>query len=186
METICCRGGLSVLPEWPSYELIAWPFQFKFSTLGRFEIINDGKPVVSKGKSQKTVLALLKALIAFGTVGVSDSYIADILWPDADGDDVHISLKTTIHRLRQFLGNNEAVIYSDQKIMLDFRYCQSDCLQGIEVDDLAENFYKSLIVCYGRMGLPMEAHRTYNRFCDLLQSKLGIRPNFKIDAIMKN
>ncbi|MBF0555402.1 MAG: hypothetical protein HQK96_12755 [Nitrospirae bacterium] len=266
----------SILPEGPSYELMEWPFQFKFSTLGRFQIVKDGKAFVFKGKVQKNAVTLLKALIAFGTSGVAESYIADMLWPDADGDEAYLSLKTTVHRLRQFLGSNEAVIYSGHKLMLDFRYCQTDvfllmeihkkindvrdclsdeaeingnkaglisqltntaaalydgeflpgeedypwveatraalkdrfidilsaavscalkkeqwpeakgyCLRGIEVDKLAENFYRALIVCYGKMDLPMEAHRTYNRFCDLLYSESGTKPNFKIDSIYK-
>ncbi|MBF0318492.1 MAG: hypothetical protein HQL01_01630 [Nitrospirae bacterium] len=264
----------SMLPEGPFYELTGWPFQFRFHTLGRFQVVKNGEPVVFKGKAQKNAMALLKALIASGTSGVSESYISDILWPDADGDEAYISLKTTLHRLRQFLGSNEAIIFSGHKITLDFRLCYTDvflleeihkkidtmrdclsdkselnddraglirrlahtavdlyngeflpgdenypwvaparealrnrfidilsasvscalrkeqwrdaerlCLRGIEVDALAENLYRSLIICYGKMDLPIEAHRTYNRFCDVLQSRLGIKPSFKIDAV---
>jgi DNA-binding SARP family transcriptional activator len=264
----------SMLPEAPYYELIEWPFQFRFYTLGRFQVVKDGSAVVFKGKAQKNAMALLKALIASGTTGVAESYISDILWPDADGDEAYISLKTTLHRLRQFLGSNDAVIYSDHKLTLDFRFCFTDvflleeihkkidamrdclsdkselnddkaalirqlthtavdlyngeflpgdenypwvaparealrnrfidilsasvscainkeqwrdaerlCLRGIEVDALAENLYRSLIICYGRMNLPIEAHRTYNRFCDVLHSRLGIKPGFKIDSV---
>ncbi|MBF0405575.1 MAG: hypothetical protein HQL00_16645 [Nitrospirae bacterium] len=253
----------AILPEGLTYELIDWPYHFKFLTLGRFQIVKGGKAFVFKGKVQKNVLAMLKAIIAFGTSGAAESYIADMLWPDSDGDEAYQSLKTTLYRLRQFLGSNDAIIFSDRKITLDFRYCQTDvllieeihnkinslrdclsdkssdnsdlirqltntavslyngefmpgeegypwleparmavknrfidilsaavtctikkeqwyeakryCQRGIEVDEFAENFYKSLIVCYGKMELPLEAQRTYNRLRSLFHSKSGIK-----------
>ncbi|MBF0466842.1 MAG: hypothetical protein HQK88_11440 [Nitrospirae bacterium] len=264
----------SILPEEPYYELKEWPFLFRFYTFGKFHIVKDDNPIVSKGKSQKNAMALLKALIASNTSGVNESYISDILWPDSDGDEAYMSFKFTLHKLRQFLGNNEIIIFSGGNVSLDFRYCQTDvflldeihtktmkerlsdnnelsddnisllrnltdtaielyngeflpgdenypwikptrvklrnqfmdilsaavscalkkeqwyeaqqyCMLAVKVDELAEHFYRSLIFCHTKMGNTVEAHRVYNRFSEVLFSKLGIKPGVNMDAYIK-
>ncbi|MDH4161172.1 MAG: hypothetical protein OEW15_00575 [Nitrospirota bacterium] len=105
-----------------------WPWPVEIRTLGRFEIVVDGKPHRSPGKVQQRPLQLLKALIAFGAREVSQPSLNDALWPDADGDLANQAFKTTLHRLRQLLGNEKAVVVSDGLVTLDQRHCRVDVL----------------------------------------------------------
>ena len=60
-----------------------WPVRIR--TLGRFEVIIDGVSLQSSGKSQRKLLELLKALVAFGGEQVNIDKLSDALWPDAEG-----------------------------------------------------------------------------------------------------
>jgi len=75
---------------------------------------------------QKKPLEFLKVLVAFGGDEVTEGRITDALWPDADGDTARISFKTTLHRLRQLIGHDEAIRVQDGKVSLDGRYCWTD------------------------------------------------------------
>ncbi|MFZ0468583.1 MAG: BTAD domain-containing putative transcriptional regulator [Thiogranum sp.] len=103
-----------------------WPWPVKINTLGGFTLLVNGEPVQSGGKAQKKPLELLKALVAFGGRAVSDTLITDALWPDADGDDARHSLKTTVHRLRKLLGNEQAILIDGGKLSLNPRCCWTD------------------------------------------------------------
>lgn len=104
-----------------------WPYPIKIYTLGKFEILINGKPLESSGKVQKKPLEMLKAIIALGSAApVPVEKIADKLWPDAEGDMAHQSFKFTVHRLRKLLGNEKAVRVQDGNVTLDMRYCWVD------------------------------------------------------------
>ncbi|MBI5874912.1 MAG: hypothetical protein HZB81_03545 [Deltaproteobacteria bacterium] len=100
-----------------------WPYPVKIYTLGKFEIVKDGKPVEFSGKIQKKPLELLKAIIALGGEDVPEEKVADKLWPNVDGDMAHQSFATTLKRLRRLLGNKDAVRLSAGYVTLDRRYC---------------------------------------------------------------
>jgi ATP/maltotriose-dependent transcriptional regulator MalT/DNA-binding SARP family transcriptional activator len=57
--------------------------------------------------------------------------------------------------------------------------------KGLEVDDLAEEFYQRLIKCYHQMGRRAEALSIYKRCCQILSSVLGIEPSQETEAIYK-
>ena len=57
---------LNIVPEKPALHLENWPWPLKIFTLGRFELLKDGKPIQFARKAQEKPLALLKALIALG------------------------------------------------------------------------------------------------------------------------
>jgi DNA-binding SARP family transcriptional activator len=107
-------------------QLEDWPWPVKIYALGRFELIIDGKAVSPSGKAQKKPLLLLKTLIAFGGKDVREERLADILWPDADGDAGHNAVKTTVSRLRQMIGNDRVIQVNEGRISLDGRYCWVD------------------------------------------------------------
>ncbi|MDH3391449.1 MAG: hypothetical protein OEL85_06620, partial [Desulfobulbaceae bacterium] len=115
-----------LMPESPPSEIETWPWPFRIYTLGRFELVRDGKPVRSNGKGQQKPLALLKALIALGGRNVAEFQLTEALWPDADGDMQHQSLATTLHRLRRLLGEKEAIEYRDGQLSLSACYCWVD------------------------------------------------------------
>jgi ATP/maltotriose-dependent transcriptional regulator MalT/DNA-binding SARP family transcriptional activator len=103
----------------------SWPWLLKIRTLGSFSFARDGAPVLLEGKVQRKPLELLKALIAFGTAGVSEQKICDALWPDAEADDARRNFKITLHRLRSLIGH-EAVVLRESKLLLDSCYCWVD------------------------------------------------------------
>ena len=49
------------------------------------KVIIDGVSLQSSGKSQRKLLELLKALVAFGGEQVNIDKLSDALWPDAEG-----------------------------------------------------------------------------------------------------
>jgi DNA-binding SARP family transcriptional activator len=58
-----------------------------------------------------------------------------------------------------------------------------DCyLKGLEVDDLAEEFYQGLMNCYHRLGRIANARAVYQRYRKIF-SPLGLEPSSKIEAI---
>ena len=58
-----------------------------------------------------------------------------------------------------------------------------DCyLKGLEVDDLAEEFYQGLMNCYHRLGRIADARAVYQRYRKTV-SPLGLEPSAKIEAL---
>ncbi len=117
-----------VVPPPEDRLLIQWPWPVRIYTLGRFELFLWGKPVSFSGKVQKKPLEMLKALIALGGENIRKEQIADILWPDADGDMAQQSFSTTLHRLRQLLGEKQGVLINEGWIDLNPRLIWTDAL----------------------------------------------------------
>ncbi len=267
---------LRIAPDQPPINLENWPWYLKVFTLGRFEMLKDGKPIQSSRKIQHKPLSLLKALIAFGGREVKEEQIADILWPEADGDQAHSAFTTTLWRLRQLIGTEKAIEFHEGKGSLNPRYCWVDSwafesifeqieaeskrtvedetrrhsedekvlrliekainiYQGhfltdeseefwptsyrerlrnkyllliirlghylqkieqwekavesyqraLEVDNLAEEFYQHLMICYRHLGQHAKAIEVYKRCRKMLASVLGIEPSPKTEAIHK-
>lgn len=124
VRNIIRRRGL--VPEKPPLHIENWPWAIKIYTLGRFDLLQDGKPVPSSRKSQQRPLLLLKALIALGGREIGEDRIADLLWPDAEGDMAHHSFEMTLHRLRKLLAYPEAISFREGRVTLDERYCWVD------------------------------------------------------------
>jgi DNA-binding SARP family transcriptional activator len=254
----------NLITEKPPFLLENWPLPLKIYTLGRFEILRDGEPVQFTRKVQQKPLSVLKALIAFGGKDVREDQIMDALWPEADGDMAHQSFATNLHRLRQLLGYEKAILRQEGKLTLDDRYCwvdvwefsnlleradaqwkegriddavklmekainiykgpfleqeiekswkislsellrskflrsterlgqywqeinqyekALDCyLKGLEVDDLAEEFYQGLMNCYQRLARIADVRAVYQRYRKTF-STLGLDPSIKIEAL---
>ncbi len=254
----------NLITEKPSSFLENWPWPLKIYTLGRFAILRDGQPVQFSRKVQQKPLSVLKAIIAFGGKEVREDQIMDALWPEADGDMAHQSFATNLHRLRQLLGYEKAILRQEGKLTLDDRYCwvdiwafgamleqaevhwkkgkiddaiqltekainiykgpflgqesektwmislnellrsrflrsiekvgqhwqktdqyekALDCyLKGLEVDDLAEEFYQGLMNCYRRLGRTADVRAVYQRYRRTL-SPLGLEPSTKIESV---
>ena len=56
-------------------------------------------------------------------------------------------------------------------------------LRGLGVDDLTEEFYRRLMICYQRLGRKADAIKTYRRCRSLLDEKLGTGPSPATEAI---
>ncbi len=61
-----------------------------------------------------------------------------------------------------------------------------DCyLKGLEVDDLAEEFYQCLMNCYHHLGRIADARAVYRRYRKTF-STLGLDPSAKIESVYKS
>jgi two-component SAPR family response regulator len=116
----------NLVPENPLLHIENWPWLIRIYTLGRFELLKDDKPVQVTGKVQKKPLELLKVLVALGGKDVAESQLIDALWPDADGDIAVVSFRTTLHRLRKLMGNDDAVQLRGGQVSVNAGYCWVD------------------------------------------------------------
>jgi DNA-binding SARP family transcriptional activator len=117
VKELISRRNLSFPGSSPHQE--SWPWSVKVHTLGTFRVEIAGKPLHYSGKAQKKPLEMLKALIALGGEERREGQIADLLWPDAEGDAARQSLKVTLHRLREILGNDGAVLVGEGRLALN-------------------------------------------------------------------
>jgi DNA-binding SARP family transcriptional activator len=115
-----------LIPDTPPYDCEHWPWPLKIYTLGRFEIVRDARPLQHPRKSPRMPIELLKAVISGGVRGISEDRLSDALWPDADGVTAHQAFATTLHRLRQLLGDEKAVLLRDGRVAVDWRSCWVD------------------------------------------------------------
>jgi two-component SAPR family response regulator len=61
------------------------------------------------------------------------------------------------------------------------------CYQkGLDVDDLAEAFYRRLMVCLKRVGREAEAHAAYRRCRKTLAARLGTAPSAETEAVLRS
>ena len=109
----------NLVPDTSGVVIEKWPWPSRIRTLGEFTILRDDKPVKYSRKAPKKPLSLLKALIVSGGREVPENNLIDMLWPEADGDLGHLSLKAALHRLRRLLGKPEAIQYKEAALTLD-------------------------------------------------------------------
>ena len=107
----------------------------RVQTLGEFIVEIDGRRIYDRDwKGQRTRM-LLVALICEGGQKVPASRLADMLWPDAEGDKALQNLKVALHRLRR-LGCREGdepvnwVHVKQGRVSLVRGLCWVDVLEG--------------------------------------------------------
>jgi LuxR family maltose regulon positive regulatory protein len=255
------KYGLSPISETDE----RWPWPIKIYTLGSFTVLRDEMPLQLTGKPQVKPLELLKALIATGGREAHAANLAELLWPDAEGDAGFHAFETTLHRLRKLFGNYEALNMVDGKLSLNPQLCWVDmwaferelasagCFPGtdragvnslvinrlyrghflthepqrpwmlpcrerlrtkftrhvrslgehwqssqrwvdaasiyeraIEMDSLAEEFYRQLMLCQRELGQRAEALNTYRRCRDMLSIVLGVQPSAETQALFNS
>jgi len=248
-----------------SEALERWPWPVKIYTLGSFSVLRDDAPLQLTGKPHVKPLELLKALVATGGREASAAYLAELLWPDAEGDAGFRAFETTLHRLRKLLGHDAALNLEDGKLSLDPLLCWVDAWaferevsegehlpemqesraalaavsglyrghflvhepqrpwmlpyrerlraklarhvrrvgehwqaerrwdeaaaiyeRAIELDSLAEEFYRQLMLCQRELGESAEALNTYRRCRDMLSIVLGVQPCAETQALYRS
>ncbi len=105
------------------------PLQFK--TLGNFTVEWHGKTLDEKIWKGKQARRLLQVLITLGGANVPAVSVADILWPDSDGDRALNSLKVAISRIRKAVReyiDTDWLQVKRHTISLTSSLCQVDCL----------------------------------------------------------
>ena len=109
-----------LLPDPPPYLVPEWPWRWRIRALGPLRVESAAAEPVKGGKAVRP-LELLSALIAFGGEQVRIERLADALWPHVDSDYAHRSFNTTLHRLREWLGDDAAVIVESGEVALNRR-----------------------------------------------------------------
>jgi LuxR family transcriptional regulator, maltose regulon positive regulatory protein len=131
-----------LFPEEPPIDIDLWPWPVRIYTLGGFEVLRDGKRLLPARKVQKRPLLLLKALIALGRKEVGEGQLADMVWPEAEGDAAHDSFKMALSRLRHLAGSERVVEVSEGRISLNPRYCWVDAWAFERISDKTEASWK--------------------------------------------
>ncbi|TKB89888.1 MAG: hypothetical protein E8D40_14525, partial [Nitrospira sp.] len=115
VRSVIRRRGLRA-PARPSAQ---WPYPVTIHTLGHFGATIQDVALSCSGKTQRKPLELLKYLSATGAQGAHQDLIEEVLWPEADGEAAGQAFRTTLHRLRKLLCQDDAVQYADRYVMLD-------------------------------------------------------------------
>ena len=110
-----------------------WPWRVKVCLLGEFTLVMDGRPYVSARKAQQKPLELLKVLVALGGEAVPWEQLADILWPNVEGDLAASNFKTTLSRLRKLLGQHEFLLVREGVLSLNRKHCWTDVWRFTEL-----------------------------------------------------
>lgn len=58
--------------------------------------------------------------------------------------------------------------------------------RGIELDNLAEEFYRRLMICHRQLGQQSEALSVYRRCREMLSVVLGIKPSIQTEAVKRS
>jgi DNA-binding SARP family transcriptional activator len=126
----------------PTPTSVRWPRPLKIFTLGRFEILRDDVSVEYSRKAPKKLVALLKAVVAYGDRGVTTEEITDALWGDLESDAAHEALATNLHRLRKLLGRADVIRLSEGHISIDQEHCWVDVDAFRDLCELSEGAWK--------------------------------------------
>jgi LuxR family maltose regulon positive regulatory protein len=113
-------------PDARAQRLDSWPWPLKIQTLGEFSLFRNGERVEFSRKAPRKPLDLLKALIAYGGKGVGIERLKDALWPDAEGDAAQHAFNMTLHRLRNLIGIDGALVLTGGRLTLSPRLCWVD------------------------------------------------------------
>ncbi len=106
-----------------------WPWKVRVRTFGGLTLEVDGQAVPANGKPQKRPLELLQALIALGGAAGRER-LADLLWPEAEGDRALDALEVALRRLRQLLGHADALRLRGGRLEIDPACVWVDALAG--------------------------------------------------------
>lgn len=102
----------------------AWPWSVRIYTLGgllvhRDDVLSEG-PALSQRPQE-----LLLALIAMGGRSVNVDQLADVLWPELEGDAAYKTICVNLHRLRKAIGPR-AVKLQGKELTLDAEHVWVD------------------------------------------------------------
>jgi DNA-binding SARP family transcriptional activator len=99
--------------------------------LGKFGITMDGRTINVSGWEGKQTGRVLKAIIALGGVDIPIERVADLLWPDSDGDRALGAFKVSLSRLRKSLQkihpDKPWIMVKNGKLSLNTSVCTVDC-----------------------------------------------------------
>ncbi len=101
-----------------------WYWALEVALLDGPAVRLDGQPLELGGKAHELLLSL--ACLGDGKRPVLRERLADLLWPDSDGDRAQRALDTAIHRLRRYLGGEEMILTRPGSVELNPALCRVD------------------------------------------------------------
>jgi DNA-binding SARP family transcriptional activator len=104
----------------------AWPWPLRITTFGGLTVALEGEPLTFSRKTPKRLIALLKAIVAYGGSNVPEEKLIDAVWPDEEGDAGHSAITVAIHRLRKLLGDPAAILVKGGRVSLSPARCWLD------------------------------------------------------------
>ena len=110
----------------PDVECSSDDYRVRIYVLGKFLIVQDGRPLAFGRKTPRKPLALLKMLVASGGARADTNVLSEGLWPEAEGDAAKKSFDINLHRLRKVLGIQDLITLSEGKLSFDSRRCWID------------------------------------------------------------
>ncbi len=169
--------------DWPppSPDVDHWPWPVRIFTLGQFSIECENEPLRFPGKAPRKVLALVKALIAFGGAKVPRKQIIDALWSDEEGDAAEAALDVALARLRKLLGRQDVVVVSNEELTLNRRRCWVDRFAFERMEDGPQCRTKSadrLLSLYKGEFLPTDRDAPWS-----VRARLRLRAYFSRQVI---
>jgi len=136
-DLVKARG---LVPETPPVLVKEWPWRYRIVSFGEFGILKDNKPLGVFARVQQKPLQLLKGIVGLGGENVSESALAEALWPRIDADYAHRSLTTNLHRLRKLLGEDAVVLLRHGRLSLNPELCWLDLRAFDAVSRQVESF----------------------------------------------
>ena len=105
-----------------------WPWPVRIHSLGHFALQVSGEDINLSGGKHRRPCDLLKLLLAAEPHGIAETHLAEILWPELDGDIALRNLRTNLHRLRRLLQNDQSVVVQQGQARLNTALCWSDAV----------------------------------------------------------
>ena len=139
----------------PQADSPAWPRAIEIKTLGAFVLLRDDRVVEFSRKVPRKPLALLKAIIAAGPLGLTTAKAESWLWQDLDGDAATQALSAALLRLRRVLGAKDAVLLGDSRLRLNEDLIWIDAFAFERLSDSACT-HESAVSLYGGTFLPAD------------------------------
>jgi DNA-binding SARP family transcriptional activator len=96
-----------------------WPWPLAARTLGGLQVSRLGVPISDKGRSGHRPLSMLALLLSTGPHGVDCERLAALMWQDGEVSWPLKALEITVHRLRKWLGSDEAVLLNGGIVSLN-------------------------------------------------------------------
>ncbi len=127
------RFGISA----PGPTVKYWPWPLKLMTFGRIVLARSDISVELSKRARKP-LELLKAIVVCGGQEVDMRSLAEMLWPDSDGDAAQQAFDITLHRLRKQLADERALVLRRGKISIDPKVLWVDVAAFRELVDHVE------------------------------------------------
>ena len=136
-------------------------------------LLGQAEAEKKRGSSEKAVQCIEKAIDLY-----KGPFLADEIeqsWMISPRE----RLRSRLIRGLTWLGH----YWQDQK---EWEKASEPYQHGLEIDDVAEEFYQQLMICYRELGRKAEAISLYERCRKTLSTILGVDPSAKTEAIFKS
>jgi len=131
----------------------------RIHTFGGLDIrVGDDRTLYDRNWRGNMSKKLLAAILVHGPQKVGTSFLADLLWPDADGDRAMNSFKVTLSRLRKTVAGDDPslknwIVVKQKQVSLVSSLCWIDCQEFLalapdECADTAADLLKRGVALY--------------------------------------